>query len=139
MIGRKLPGSVNLGIRSRPEPAERLREVGELETPSRNCVEAAVTRTGRVATYVYIGGRGQSVPGRLWVVTSSPVRVRFAPSPTGMFHVGNARSLLFNWVLARQSGGTMVLRIEDTDAAELCQGSWTGLRRFAGQAAIGIW
>ncbi|BCB74521.1 hypothetical protein GCM10022251_74420 [Phytohabitans flavus] len=45
------------------------------------------------------------------------IRVRFAPSPTGMFHVGNARSLLFNWVLARQSGGTMVLRIEDTDAA----------------------
>src|ERR1700730_16466185 len=34
-----------------------------------------------------------------------------------MFHVGNARSVLFNWVLARQSGGTMVLRIEDTDAA----------------------
>lgn len=45
------------------------------------------------------------------------VRVRFAPSPTGMFHVGNARSVLFNWVFARQSGGTMVLRIEDTDAA----------------------
>ncbi|MEV0134687.1 glutamate--tRNA ligase [Dactylosporangium sp. NPDC050688] len=50
-------------------------------------------------------------------MTSSAVRVRFAPSPTGMFHVGNARSLLFNWVLARQSGGTMVLRIEDTDTA----------------------
>src|SRR2546421_6983647 len=47
----------------------------------------------------------------------SAVRVRFAPSPTGMFHVGNARSVLFNWVFARQSGGTMVLRIQDTDAA----------------------
>jgi len=47
----------------------------------------------------------------------SAVRVRFAPYPTGMFHVGNARSVLFNWVFARQSGGTMVLRIEDTDAA----------------------
>src|SRR5947199_2292272 len=47
----------------------------------------------------------------------SAVRVRFAPSPTGMFHVGNARSVLFNWVFARQSGGTLVLRIEDTDAA----------------------
>jgi len=43
--------------------------------------------------------------------------VRFAPSPTGMLHVGGARSALFNWVVARQSGGTMVLRIEDTDAA----------------------
>src|SRR5256884_4052856 len=50
-------------------------------------------------------------------MANSAVRVRFAPSPTGMFHVGNARSVLFNWVFARQSGGTMVLRIEDTDAA----------------------
>jgi glutamyl-tRNA synthetase len=43
--------------------------------------------------------------------------VRFAPSPTGMLHVGSARSALFNWVVARQSGGVMVLRIEDTDAS----------------------
>jgi glutamyl-tRNA synthetase len=45
------------------------------------------------------------------------VRVRFAPSPTGMLHVGGARSALFNWVVARQSGGVLVLRIEDTDAS----------------------
>ncbi|MBO4271799.1 glutamate--tRNA ligase [Microbispora triticiradicis] len=44
-------------------------------------------------------------------------RVRFAPSPTGMFHVGGARSALFNWAIAERSGGTFVLRIEDTDAA----------------------
>jgi nondiscriminating glutamyl-tRNA synthetase len=43
------------------------------------------------------------------------VRVRFAPSPTGQLHVGNARTALFNWLFARQKGGTMVLRIEDTD------------------------
>src|SRR5690242_8321981 len=48
---------------------------------------------------------------------SDPVRVRFAPSPTGMFHVGGARSALFNWAVARQAGGRFVLRIEDTDAA----------------------
>ncbi|MDE3064287.1 MAG: glutamate--tRNA ligase [Acidobacteriota bacterium] len=42
-------------------------------------------------------------------------RVRFAPSPTGFFHVGSARTSLFNWLFARQSGGTFVLRIEDTD------------------------
>ncbi|QAY63138.1 glutamate--tRNA ligase [Xylanimonas allomyrinae] len=48
---------------------------------------------------------------------SSSVRVRFAPSPTGMFHVGGARSALFNWAVAKHSGGTFVLRIEDTDAA----------------------
>ncbi len=43
-------------------------------------------------------------------------RVRFAPSPTGFFHVGSARTALFNWLFARQTGGTFVLRIEDTDA-----------------------
>ncbi|WP_308211751.1 glutamate--tRNA ligase [Actinoallomurus soli] len=48
---------------------------------------------------------------------SGTVRVRFAPSPTGMFHVGGARSALHNWVFARQHGGTLVLRIEDTDAS----------------------
>jgi nondiscriminating glutamyl-tRNA synthetase len=42
-------------------------------------------------------------------------RVRFAPSPTGELHVGNARTALFNWLYARSSGGTFVLRIEDTD------------------------
>jgi glutamyl-tRNA synthetase len=44
-----------------------------------------------------------------------PIRVRFAPSPTGELHVGGARTALYNWLLARQSGGTLVLRIEDTD------------------------
>ncbi|GAA1858947.1 glutamate--tRNA ligase [Myceligenerans crystallogenes] len=50
-------------------------------------------------------------------MTNPEIRVRFAPSPTGMFHVGNARSALFNWVFARQTGGSLVLRIEDTDAS----------------------
>src|SRR5205814_6337179 len=44
------------------------------------------------------------------------MRVRFAPSPTGHLHVGNARTALFNWLLARGRGGTFILRIEDTDA-----------------------
>lgn len=43
------------------------------------------------------------------------MRVRFAPSPTGHLHVGNARTALFNWLLARGHGGTLILRIEDTD------------------------
>jgi len=43
------------------------------------------------------------------------IRVRFAPSPTGFIHVGNARTALFNWLLARQKGGVFVLRVEDTD------------------------
>jgi glutamyl-tRNA synthetase/nondiscriminating glutamyl-tRNA synthetase len=44
------------------------------------------------------------------------MRVRFAPSPSGHLHVGNARTALFNWLLARRHGGAFVLRIEDTDA-----------------------
>src|ERR1700686_4743268 len=46
---------------------------------------------------------------------SSEVRVRFAPSPTGYLHVGGARTALFNWLFARHQGGTLILRIEDTD------------------------
>ncbi len=45
----------------------------------------------------------------------SSVRVRFAPSPTGFFHIGSARTALFNWLYARHTGGTFILRIEDTD------------------------
>ncbi len=45
----------------------------------------------------------------------TPVRVRFAPSPTGYLHVGGARTALFNWLLARKTGGRFILRIEDTD------------------------
>jgi len=46
---------------------------------------------------------------------SSAPRYRFAPSPTGYFHVGGARTALYNWALALRTGGTFVLRIEDTD------------------------
>ena len=46
---------------------------------------------------------------------SNGIRVRFAPSPTGYLHIGGARTVLFNWLLARKLGGTFVLRIEDTD------------------------
>jgi len=48
-------------------------------------------------------------------VSSTSVRVRFAPSPTGALHIGGARTALYNWLLARGAGGTLVLRIEDTD------------------------
>lgn len=47
--------------------------------------------------------------------TKVPVRVRFAPSPTGYLHVGGARTALFNWLFARHCGGVFILRIEDTD------------------------
>ena len=48
---------------------------------------------------------------------TTPPRARFAPSPTGYFHVGSARAALFNWLFVRQHGGTFILRIEDTDEA----------------------
>ncbi|MDR0595879.1 MAG: glutamate--tRNA ligase [Puniceicoccales bacterium] len=63
---------------------------------------------------------------------SSGVRVRFAPSPTGFFHIGSARTALFNWLYARHTGGTFVLRIEDTDherdSDEFLQVIFDGLR-----------
>ncbi|MCJ7739637.1 MAG: glutamate--tRNA ligase family protein, partial [Anaerolineae bacterium] len=45
------------------------------------------------------------------------VRVRFAPSPTGEPHIGNIRTVVFNWLFARKMGGRFILRIEDTDRA----------------------
>ena len=48
-------------------------------------------------------------------MATQPTRVRFAPSPTGLLHVGNARTALYNWLFARKTGGTFILRIEDTD------------------------
>ncbi|WP_303722896.1 glutamate--tRNA ligase [Malonomonas rubra] len=53
----------------------------------------------------------------------SDLRVRFAPSPTGYLHIGGARTALFNYLLAKQQGGTYVLRIEDTDVARSTQQS----------------
>ena len=49
--------------------------------------------------------------------TGTDVRVRFCPSPTGTPHVGLIRTALFNWAYARHTGGKLVFRIEDTDAA----------------------
>ena len=63
---------------------------------------------------------------------TSPVRVRFAPSPTGYLHIGGARTALFNWLHAKHTGGTFVLRIEDTDRArnteEAARAIYDGLR-----------
>src|SRR5687767_3646455 len=49
------------------------------------------------------------------------VRTRIAPAPSGSIHVGNARTALYNWLLARQSGGAFVLRVEDTDKKRATQ------------------
>jgi glutamyl-tRNA synthetase len=66
------------------------------------------------------------------MVSHTPIVTRFAPSPTGMLHIGGARTALFNWVFARAHGGTFVLRIEDTDRArstdEACAAILDGLK-----------
>jgi glutamyl-tRNA synthetase len=56
--------------------------------------------------------------------TKPPVRVRFAPSPTGYLHVGGIRSALFNWLWARHNDGTFVLRVEDTDRNRLVEDAY---------------
>ena len=55
--------------------------------------------------------------------TEGPARVRFAPSPTGDLHIGGVRTALFNWLLARRTGGKFILRIEDTDQQRTVEGS----------------
>lgn len=56
-------------------------------------------------------------------IAGGPARTRFAPSPTGYLHVGGIRTALFAWLVARQTGGQFILRIEDTDQAREVQGS----------------
>ena len=74
------------------------------------------------------------------------VRVRFAPSPTGFLHIGGARTALFNWLYARHTGGTFILRIEDTDVARNTQEAvevilnglgWLGLDWDEGPIEVG--
>ncbi|MCX6064385.1 MAG: glutamate--tRNA ligase family protein, partial [Chloroflexi bacterium] len=56
-------------------------------------------------------------------MTVSPVRVRFAPSPTGHMHLGSARTALYNYLLAKKTGGQFILRIEDTDQKRFVPGA----------------
>ena len=56
-------------------------------------------------------------------IPTGKVRTRFAPSPTGYMHVGNLRTALYTWLIARHQGGTFILRIEDTDQGRLVEGA----------------
>jgi glutamyl-tRNA synthetase len=60
-------------------------------------------------------------------LTTGPVRVRYAPSPTGDLHLGGLRTALFNYLLAKKQGGQFLLRIEDTDKEREVPGSAEGL------------
>jgi glutamyl-tRNA synthetase len=68
--------------------------------------------------------------------TSNKARVRFAPSPTGFLHVGSARTFIFNWLYARHNGGTMILRLDDTDAERNTQASVNSI--FDGLKWLGL-
>ena len=67
---------------------------------------------------------------------SRPLRVRFAPSPTGFLHVGSARTFIFNWLYARHNGGTMVLRLDDTDVERNTEASVQSI--FEGLRWLGL-
>ena len=54
---------------------------------------------------------------------NTPIRVRFAPSPTGPLHIGGVRTALFNYLFAKKHGGTFVLRVEDTDQKRYVDGA----------------
>jgi len=80
------------------------------------------------------------------MVTIKPARVRFAPSPTGRMHLGSARTALYNYLLAKRTGGQFILRIEDTDKNRFVEGSgeelmhglrWLGLQWDEGLEAGG--
>lgn len=71
------------------------------------------------------------------IMTERKVRVRFAPSPTGALHIGGVRTALYNYLFAKQQGGDLILRIEDTDSQRFVPGAedyivealtWLGIR-----------
>lgn len=74
---------------------------------------------------------------------SDPVRVRFAPSPTGFLHIGGLRTALYNELLARKTGGTFVLRIEDTDRTRFVEGGIENICRSLKACGVvpdeGVW
>ena len=66
------------------------------------------------------------------------VRVRFAPSPTGPLHIGGVRTALYNYLFARQKGGDMILRIEDTDSTRFVPGAEDYINEALAWLGIGI-
>jgi glutamyl-tRNA synthetase len=85
------------------------------------CLQASVyhkgTRSVSSAIVTCAAAEVASMDSSAGNMKNTGVRVRFAPSPTGNLHIGGARTALFNWLYAKNQGGTMVLRIEDTDKA----------------------
>ncbi|MEA4992569.1 MAG: glutamate--tRNA ligase [Oscillibacter sp.] len=70
-------------------------------------------------------------------IPKGKVRTRFAPSPTGYMHVGNLRTALYTWLIARHAGGTFLLRIEDTDQGRLVEGATDVIYKTMAQCGLG--
>ncbi|KAF3988210.1 hypothetical protein FT663_03524 [Candidozyma haemuli var. vulneris] len=90
----------------------------------------------RLLSKLSLKGKLQAPSTRASVQPQSPARTRFAPSPTGFLHLGSLRTALYNYLLAKSTGGQFLLRLEDTDQKRLVQGAeaniyeslnWTGL------------
>ncbi|MBC5716643.1 glutamate--tRNA ligase [Flintibacter faecis] len=69
-------------------------------------------------------------------IPKGKVRTRFAPSPTGYMHVGNLRTALYTWLIARNAGGTFILRIEDTDQGRLVEGATDVIYRTLAECGL---
>src|ERR1700674_6049991 len=129
------PASVKVSLAVMPIPIVQRR--GDAYLPvSRPRVETSRLYCAR-ASFPVLGAvvhrpRRRCPPPVLPVHMSETVVTRFAPSPTGFLHIGGARTALFNWLYAKHTGGTLVLRIEDTDRArnteEAARAIYDGLR-----------
>jgi len=98
-----------------------------LDIVSMKLLISTIRRTGISNITYYCFRRGIASEGRHWkpahepvnhaaiLQTSGPARTRFAPSPTGYLHLGSLRTALFNYLVAKATGGQFLLRIEDTD------------------------
>ena len=69
-------------------------------------------------------------------IPKGKVRTRFAPSPTGYMHVGNLRTALYTWLIARHAGGTFILRIEDTDQVRQVEGATEVIYRTMAECGL---
>ena len=101
---------------------------GAVRVPAVRTTLAALARVlAYAATLARLDGDVCLPDPRTTTATGADVRVRFCPSPTGLPHVGLVRTALFNWAYARHTGGKMVFRIEDTDAARDSEESYLQL------------
>lgn len=121
MTGRKRPGSCivttpkSIVVLARVDLLTSCYKVGEMLFALRNINLSKPLSRGGAHPPLFASARWFSCNSTRFNQVEARVRVRFAPSPTGMLHLGGLRTALFNYLFAKSSGGTFILRIEDTD------------------------